>query len=434
MKLNLTIELPLKNPNEVLDMAKVHEVLDSNFVNTINDNQPFRNLSDRPTTELSNQAYFISTVIQKSVQEISQSIQSIKYKYAEPVDFDPSFPPSVVQEAPDLPKHWKALRSDFNGLREATLNLFQLISPLTDSAGDLKDMFQEIFAKGFPEIEQLKAKVAQLQDEVVRNQVQAQVVLRRAVEAHEADVAQFRIKMHEKDKLFNVKERRAAVLEKELETMGRELTTVQEALVDTTTQVSNKYSDFQELNKYIGELFKDKRKFVALVQEKDGLITKLQDEVRELKEKEAIRLGIGQKTEEREALRVSAAREASARQISLTESQLRDERTVAGGVGERLDLSRLEAAQPSLRERERDPQRAIGGALEKESNRWSTSKDQLLAGDLSAIYHDKMSDWLRGGLLKESVVPVDMSRIYRDKISEILGSNRRLLDKSQFIP
>lgn len=379
MKVNLTIELPLKNPEEVLDLGKLTNALDSNFVNSINDLRPFRVLADKAAEDIANEAFFTSTVVTKMLGELTEKTALIKNTCSEPISYNVVFPEEVLNDFPDLPRYWSAAKDGFNNLQKDAFAVFEMVDGLVSSTMFLVNLVRELFANGLPKLDALRGEIRSLHEEIEGNQVKAERELKQCVEDHEIEIEKMRLRIHEKDKLVIAKDRRALELERQVEVLKEELKAIKETLAETSSQVANKYTDFQELNKYIGELFRDKKKSVELMSEKDAFIAKLQQELAELTEK------LHEAKKEKYTEELLASRQLNdiyAKKIDSLETKLAE---------------KVSSRPPADAKSQLFASRVLGQqASESPATQLrSLEESRFLARDLSAIYRDKITDWLK---------------------------------------
>lgn len=385
MKVNLTIELPLKNPEEVLDLGKLTSALDSNYVNSINDLKPFRIVADKTGEELVNEAFFTSTTVAKMLADLTEKTAMIKNTFAERISYNVTFPEDVVREFPDLPKYWITAKDGYNKLQQEAFAAFEMVDGLVSSTVFLVNLVRELFANGLPKLDSMRSQIKSLNEEIENNEIKAQNALKQCVENCQIEIEKMRVKMHEKDKLVIVKDRRVIELEKQVELLKSDLKTTQETLSETSNQVANKYTDFQELNKYIGELFKDKKKAIELMSEKDALIAKLQQELADLTEK------MHELKKEKYTDDLLASRQLNdiyAKKIDDLETKL----------AEKVEPQPQPQPQPQVKSKN---EMLISRVLASQVNEPPVStlrnleESRLLARDLSTIYRDKITDWLK---------------------------------------
>lgn len=90
-------------------------------------------------------------------------------------------------------------------------------------------------------------------------------------------------RLSDRDKLINEKDIVIRDLRANYETSEKECKKAKDILADTRAQIESKYKNFEELNRYITDLFKDKKKMNEIIDEREKKIAQLKMELEDLK-------------------------------------------------------------------------------------------------------------------------------------------------------
>lgn len=282
MKLNMTIELPLKNPEEILDMRKINNIIDTNFVNTLNNEQKFEKFQSQTLDSVSNNAFFLTSVVKKLSIDLESQIVSIVENFNKKILSDLSFPVELLKEHPDVSVQWEAVRSSINVLHDETYFMISILKDLMQTSSDLSELVLEIIKNGYPKLQEQALQIKNLNTKIAENEREYNQQITSIKSEHDIKIEKFRKMNHEKDKRINEKDRKITELQDKIDDLTPRLKICEEFMKEANSQVASKYEDFLEMNKYIGELFKDKNRLLRVLEEKEIVIDQLQHAKEEL--------------------------------------------------------------------------------------------------------------------------------------------------------
>ena len=389
MKLNLTIELPLKNPEEILDMTKINKILDSNFVNSLNDQQAAQQLTHNNLDEFTQEAFFTASIVDKLSSDINDLTASMKSEFPEKVDYDIQLPDALVSEYPDIPIHWNTVKNKYNSLHERVFGMCKVVEQLVNNSHLLGSLVTELARNGLPQFNELNSEISNLTEKMSKIEVESKKAIKENKDVSDLKVEKYRLQIHDKDKLMNQKDAMNFKLEKEMSLITEELKVTKSVLTETSSQVSNKYQDFQELNKYISELFKDKNKMLLLMDEKDNFIAKLQNEIEEFKKTVQTNEKKDKNNNKSDLVGLKLLNETFAKRIDELEKEVVGKEEIDFKKKSNLAESRL-MAETNLD--------------------YSKVNDSRFLKEMSVLYKEKVADWIQlsgNSNLQQSIIEKD---------------------------
>lgn len=285
MRLTFTVDIPLKEPEKLIDLNKLSETENVSYVLLNQEGIPDYTFNNLTYQSLKDHSKNISIQLLTKKPEIESLISEIKAQHNSAMRIEHKFPDGFGLRYPNHMAEYNHSQARYNSLHNETFVMIDAIVDYLEHVTNLCALMQGLLDNGLvdiknkdTEIEQLKAQIATINAEFKEREsklVETQTAVLTDIRARMAELSRI---CDEKDVVIDQSNQNYTILLEERDGLKVKLSESQNLIV-------NKFKNTEELSQYINTMLKDKRELTVILEAQSKEIAELKYKI-ETKEAE----------------------------------------------------------------------------------------------------------------------------------------------------
>ena len=276
MRLTFSIDIPLKNPEELIDLEELSKNENTGFTILKDGSTQNTNYSKSSHTFLTDQSRLLSAVVLSRKQEIDGLINRIKSKNPSSLISEHKFPDAFGIRYPDHLAEYQQSQIRFNSIHNETFSLIDLVNDLLDNTINLSQLNKSLLENGLLEIKKQNQIIEELK-------IKAEEFKLISEEKEQKIKTDFSEKMRDLENRFdkvefmcNEKDVVISDLQNNIGNVQNKSHEFETQLQQLIFQTETKYKNSEELSKYVTAILKDKKQLSETLDKTSKEVAELQ--------------------------------------------------------------------------------------------------------------------------------------------------------------
>lgn len=283
MRLTFTVDIPLNNPEEILDLKKLDQSKDASYIlynQDPSDDNPFK---DYTFQNLESRSHLHSANILSIKPEISKMIDNIKTAYPDEV-LSLEFPGPFALRYPHHFEEYKTSQIRYNSLHNEVFTLLDTLEHFLGHSESLSQISQTMIENVIKNLENQK-----IDSEVEKNDIQSKfdkiieknVEMVKSLESENEDLKQ---RLHEIGLICDEKDVVIEELQTSYDSLYLNFSQTSEKLKDALAMIEEKLKNVDEMNRYIHIMLIDKKELKQTIEIKSKEVIQTELKIENLKD------------------------------------------------------------------------------------------------------------------------------------------------------